>query len=92
MKYDVPQILRLGETRFKTLAISHETWKTLLCSLGLAAPPRPSSGLLLCGLTYQAGRLEPATGWSCLPSGYVKISIEHGPFIVDLPIKDGDFP
>jgi hypothetical protein len=62
MTYDVPQILRLGETSFKTLAISHETWKTLLCSLGLAAPPRPSSGLLLCGLTYQALRLEPATG------------------------------
>ena len=27
-----------------------------------------------------------------LPSGYVKIAIEHGPFIVDLPIKNGDFP
>ena len=27
-----------------------------------------------------------------LPSGYVKIAIENGPFIVDLPIKDGDFP
>ena len=26
-----------------------------------------------------------------LPSGYVKIAIENGPFIVDLPIKDGDF-
>ena len=26
-------------------------------------------------------------------SGYVKIAIEHGPVeIVDLPIKDGDFP
>jgi len=24
-------------------------------------------------------------------SGYVKIAIENGPFIVDLPIKDGDF-
>ena len=27
-----------------------------------------------------------------LPSGYVKIAIEHGPFIVDLPIENGDFP
>jgi len=27
-----------------------------------------------------------------LPSGYVKIAIEHGPFIVDLPIEKGDFP
>jgi hypothetical protein len=27
-----------------------------------------------------------------VPSGYVKIAIENGPVIVDLPIKDGDFP
>jgi hypothetical protein len=27
-----------------------------------------------------------------LPSGYVKIAIENGPVIGDLPIKDGDFP
>jgi hypothetical protein len=27
-----------------------------------------------------------------LPSGYVNIAIENGPFIVDLPIKHGDFP
>ena len=26
------------------------------------------------------------------PSGYVKIAIENGPFMVDLPIKNGDFP
>ena len=26
-----------------------------------------------------------------LPSGYVKIAIENGPFLVDLPIKDSDF-
>jgi hypothetical protein len=26
-----------------------------------------------------------------LPSGYVKIAIEHVPFIVDLPIQNGDF-
>ena len=26
----------------------------------------------------------------CLPSGNVKIAIENGPFIVELPIKDGD--
>ena len=36
--------------------------------------------------------------WSnqpCLPSGYVKIAIENDhlwPFIVDFPIKNGDFP
>ena len=27
-----------------------------------------------------------------LPSGYVKIAIENDPFIVDLPINNGDFP
>jgi hypothetical protein len=27
-----------------------------------------------------------------VPSGNLKIAIEHGTFIVDLPIKDGDFP
>ena len=27
-----------------------------------------------------------------IPSGYVKIAIENGPFIVDLPIKHCDFP
>ena len=27
-----------------------------------------------------------------LPSGYVKITIENGPFIVDLPMKNGDCP
>ena len=27
-----------------------------------------------------------------LPSGYVKIAIENGPFIVSCPIKTGDFP
>jgi hypothetical protein len=30
--------------------------------------------------------------WNMIPSGYVQIAIEHGPFIVDLPIKAGDFP
>ena len=30
--------------------------------------------------------------WKTVPSGYVKIAIENGPFIVDLPIKHGDFP
>ena len=29
---------------------------------------------------------------ACIPSGYVKIAIENGPFIVDFPIKNGDFP
>ena len=27
-----------------------------------------------------------------IPSGYVKIAIENGPFTVDFPIKHGDFP
>jgi hypothetical protein len=27
-----------------------------------------------------------------LPSGYVKIAIENGPFIVDFTIENGDFP
>ena len=27
-----------------------------------------------------------------IPSGYVKIAIENGPFIADLPMKHGDFP
>ena len=27
-----------------------------------------------------------------VPSGYVKIAIENGPFIGDLPTIDGDFP
>jgi hypothetical protein len=26
------------------------------------------------------------------PSGYVKIAIENGPFIVDFTIENGDFP
>jgi hypothetical protein len=26
-----------------------------------------------------------------LPSGYVKIAIENTPFIIDLPIQNGDF-
>jgi len=30
--------------------------------------------------------------WWHLPSGYVKIAIENTPFIVDLPIQNGDFP
>jgi hypothetical protein len=27
-----------------------------------------------------------------VPSGYVKIAIENGKFIVELPMKNGDFP
>jgi len=27
-----------------------------------------------------------------IPSGYVKIAMENGPFIDGLPIKNGDFP
>ena len=26
-----------------------------------------------------------------VPSGYVKIAMEHGPITVDVPIKNGDF-
>ena len=40
-----------------------------------------------------------ASGWWLLltplkniPSGYVKIAIENGPFIMDFPIENGDFP
>ena len=31
-------------------------------------------------------------GYQRIPSGYVKIAIENGPFIVALPIKNCDFP
>ena len=30
-------------------------------------------------------------GYVEIPSGYVKIAIEHGPFIDGLPIKNDDF-
>ena len=31
--------------------------------------------------------------WYTYPSGKrLQFAIEHGPFIVDLPTKDGDFP
>ena len=47
----------------------------------------------------EASRLFVGTLWSRIlegifqiPSGYVKIAIENGPFIVDCPIKNGDFP
>jgi hypothetical protein len=29
---------------------------------------------------------------SPIPSGYVKVAIDNSTFIVDVPIKDGDFP
>ena len=35
---------------------------------------------------------DPTFQLSELPSGYVKIAIENRPFIVDLPIENGDFP
>ena len=39
------------------------------------------------------GQEVPRSQISCaLPSGYVKIAIENGPFIVDFPIENGDFP
>ena len=33
-----------------------------------------------------------ATSYHMVHSDYVKIAIENGPVIVDLPIKNGDFP
>ena len=44
----------------------------------------------------EAGSSEKFKQWKSakpgLPSGYVKIAIEKSPFIVDFPIKNGDFP
>ena len=47
------------------------------------------------GRSFDAGRSTSLGRWVSnvavvnLPSGYVKIAIENGPCIVDLPIKDG---
>ena len=42
--------------------------------------------------TIPLGAFDPHSEWMILPSGYVTIAIENGPFIVDLPIENGDFP
>ena len=39
----------------------------------------------------QVTNWSPGKPWA-VSSGYVKIAIENGPFIVDLPMKNGDFP
>ena len=42
-------------------------------------------------MSIENGESDQQTGH--LPSGYVKIAIENGPVeIVDLPIKNSDFP
>ena len=41
---------------------------------------------------YQTASLLILVGELYIPSGYVKIAMENGPFIVDLPIKHADFP
>ena len=38
------------------------------------------------------GKPMVSRGNHSIPSGYVKIAIENGPFIVSFPIKNGDFP
>ena len=46
-------------------------------------------------LPFQLQQLGlPKNGWvdPDVPSGYVKIAIEHDHFIVDFPIEHGDFP
>ena len=48
------------------------------------APPTTSSTALR--------NLQSAAISQSVPSGYVKMAIENGPFIVDLPMKNGDFP
>ena len=35
---------------------------------------------------------SPIKNMIVIPSGYVNIAIENGPFIVVFPIKNGDFP
>ena len=42
--------------------------------------------------TAQSPALAMNRKWTDLPSGYVKIAIENCQFIVDFPIKHGDFP
>ena len=44
------------------------------------------------GQTWTNDRCSEFDTSQGLPSGYVKIAIENGQFIVDLPIENGDFP
>ena len=56
-------------------------------SISLAPAAR---GTAVC-LGSPAPETYPSGGSVIVPSGYVKIAIENGPLIVDLPMKDGDF-
>jgi len=40
---------------------------------------------------FQKARQRSVGNLGDVPSGYVKIAIEHTPFIVDLPLQNGDF-
>ena len=42
--------------------------------------------------SFGSGMEQSDTMLDLVPSGYVRIAIEHGPLIVDVPIKNGDFP
>ena len=57
------------------------------CSRGSEGRADPM--LALCGSFFSCPK---SLGSKHLPSGYVKIAMEHGPFILDLPVKNGDFP
>ena len=60
---------------------------------GLALKTTPTLCVRLTDFMMEVGyRTAGEATWNMIPSGYVKIAIEHGPFIVDLPIKAGDFP
>jgi len=47
-------------------------------------------------INHSSKSISISSGQRCqniiVPSGYVKIAIENGSFIVDVPIKNGDFP
>ena len=60
---------------------------------GLALKTTPTLCVRLTDFMMEVGyRTAGEATWNMIPSGYVQIAIEHGPFIVDLPIKAGDFP
>ena len=58
---------------------------------GLAWRPDVKSASAI-GLGMTMNFMAGIHGTEMVPSGYVKIAIENGPFIVDLPIENGDFP
>jgi hypothetical protein len=41
--------------------------------------------------SFPSGDFPATFGERRIPSGHVKIALENGPFIVDLPIQNGDF-